>query len=246
MSGTTKRPSLPDRDNSRAPNNKATSKATTHDKRRAAEREAVSAGLSMAVSDSVVPSSLPAVARQPGQPAPLSERALGRLSGMLAAGATLEGARKALGIKPAHWRALRREDSEFKAAVAEGQDQDHAAVLSAIRKAALTAKGTLRKGNRSLHAARFYLDHLKSRRTPDPDAFQGGVLVVYRDPPGHEQTMEQFEAELAAQQDHLQKHAQLVHLDRTGPYVTDDSRAIEADFTHVNALPKPDTEDHKP
>src|SRR5262245_14848468 len=101
------------------------------------------------VADKPLLPALPAQGRQVGRngaPSSLTERQLGQVEGLASAGATTEQIRKRLKIMPKRWKAL-LDDSRgpLVQALQSGRAEDVAQVLSALRKAAVTAKGTLRK-----------------------------------------------------------------------------------------------------
>ena len=150
--------------------------------------------------------------------APLSDRQLGMVEGLIASGATLDAVRKKLRLKHHAWNILRKHDQPTQAAIEAGLQADAQFVLNSFRKSGFLARGGIRKGGHGLGCARFYAmarHRLGVERGPaatNVNVQQGGVLLIHQT----NETPEQMEARLAVEQNALQHHAQLVSLDGTG------------------------------
>jgi hypothetical protein len=86
----------------------------------------------------------PVLAPEAATPA-LSDRALGKITGMAAAGSTEGAIARSLGLSPGRWRALKKANEGVADALAEGLAADLNTCLNALRRAALDSKGSMRK-----------------------------------------------------------------------------------------------------
>jgi hypothetical protein len=79
------------------------------------------------------------------KPAVLSDRQLGRVTGLAAAGSTEAAIARSLGMSPTTWRKLKKDDERVAHAFAEGLAMDLNTCLNALRRAALDRKGDMRR-----------------------------------------------------------------------------------------------------
>jgi hypothetical protein len=86
-----------------------------------------------------------AIGTVPPAPPSLTDRQLGRITGLAAAGSTEGAIARSLGLSQGKWRQLKKADERVADALAEGLAMDLNACLNALRGAALDRRGAMRK-----------------------------------------------------------------------------------------------------